>query len=243
MGMSMCHHQTDIYRFIRILLALLCAVFFLGVGPLSYAQSHPVVSLTGTTNGKAMVIVDGSAPKVLSVGQEFKGVKLENVQGDTATFTYRLQDNTEKKFTLKIGLSPAQFEGMGGSNKNNGNDEIVLTADALGHYVTTGYINDKSITFMVDTGASSIAIDVSDARRMGINYENAPVIQLSTANGVTTGWVVNLRSVRVQGVEVNNVEATVGKGIGGGFALLGNTFLKRFDITQTNKQLVLKRRY
>lgn len=239
----MYHSQIIMFRSIRALFTWVCALVFFLLGSLSYAQKLPIISLTGTTNNKALIIVDGSAPQVLSVGQEYKGFKLEGVQGDTATFTYRLHDKTEKKFSLKIGQAPAQFEGMSSSKKDSGNDEIVLSADARGHFITTGYVNDKSITFMVDTGASSIAIDAADARRMGINYENAPMITLSTANGVTTGWVVTLRSVRVQGVEVSGVQAVIGRGIGAGSALLGNTFLKRFDITQTNNQLVLKRRY
>lgn len=209
-----------------------------------YAQSQPEVHLTGRMGSKAVVVVNGSAPKVMSPGQEHMGIKLESMQGDTATFSYKISDNSSKNFQRQVGKAPVKFNGAGASSNNSSGDtEIVLTSDNRGHFITTGYINNKAITFMVDTGATSIAIDKRDAIRMGIKYEEGEIIGLNTANGYTQGWKVKLDSVRVQNVELRNVEAVVGSSLGAGNALLGNSFLKRFDITQTNNQMVLKRRY
>lgn len=239
---SKIYQITKYFSFQALMIFFIAVIFLFLTNGIAYANHPPEVALTGTMGTKALVVVNGGAPKVMAPGQEHMGIKLERMQGDKGHFSYRSANGSEKKFEVKIGQAPVKFDGAGASSTGSGDSEIVLTADGRGHFSTTGYVNNKAITFLVDTGATSIALDKRDAMRMGIDFSKAPVTTMQTANGLTQGWVVVLDSVRIQNVEVRNVEATVSS-LGPGFALLGNTFLKRFDITQTNNQMILKRRY
>jgi aspartyl protease family protein len=95
---------------------------------------------------------------------------------------------------------------------------------------------------MVDTGATTIAMSVADAKRIGLDYQNGQTVQMSTANGITQGWRVTLNTVRVGDVMVSGVEAVVSPG-GMPYVLLGNSFLSRFQMNRNNDQMVLERRF
>ena len=95
---------------------------------------------------------------------------------------------------------------------------------------------------MVDTGATSVSIGIEDARRLGLNYQAGQPVRMSTANGMTMGWRIKLGSVRVGDVEIFDVDGVVSSG-SMPFVLLGNSFLSRFQMTRTNDQMVLLKRY
>ena len=118
----------------------------------------------------------------------------------------------------------------------------MLQAVSNGHFLTQGQINGGSVRFMVDTGASFVAIGVADAQRLGVNLRTAQPAVMGTANGATQAWRVKLNSVRVGDVTVHEVDAVV-MPAPMPYALLGNSFLTRFQMTRTNDQLVLQRRY
>lgn len=107
--------------------------------------------------------------------------------------------------------------------------------------MANGSINGRAVQFMVDTGATAVAIGTSDAQRMGIDYQKGLPVRMSTANGVAQGWRVVLNSVRVGDVEIFDVEAVVGPNMP--FALLGNSFLSRFTMNRNSDTMVLERRY
>ncbi|RZL08368.1 MAG: TIGR02281 family clan AA aspartic protease, partial [Rubrivivax sp.] len=144
-----------------------------------------------------------------------------------------------KRQTVRLGGAPVRVGGGGGSP---GGSQIALTAVSGGHFVTQGSINGRTVDFMVDTGATSIAMSADEAKRIGVKYENGQRVQASTANGVTTAYVVTLAKVRIQDVEVYNVGAVV---IPSGMQhiLLGNTFLSRFQMRRDNDQLTLTKRF
>jgi aspartyl protease family protein len=145
-----------------------------------------------------------------------------------------------KRHTLRVGDAPASVgSGAGGAQ---GGNKVVLTAGEGGHYFTQGQINDRTVQFVVDTGATSIAISTADADRIGLNYKSAPMIRMSTANGVIPGWRMQLASVRVGDVVVYGVEAIVSSGAMP-YVLLGNSFLSRFQTSTNNGQMVLEKRY
>jgi aspartyl protease family protein len=209
-------------------LATLC----LALCGLAHAQS---VGLSGMLGGKALLIVDGSPPKAVAVGDTHKGVKVVSTQGDEAVL-----EVGGKRHTLRVGDAPASVgSGAGGAQ---GGNKVVLTAGEGGHYFTQGQINDRTVQFVVDTGATSIAISTADADRIGLNYKSAPMIRMSTANGVIPGWRMQLASVRVGDVVVYGVEAIVSSGAMP-YVLLGNSFLSRFQTSTNNGQMVLEKRY
>ena len=199
------------------------------------AASGQSVALQGMLGAKALLIVNGSAPKTVAAGETHQGVKVVSTSGDEAVV-----EVGGKRHTLRVGEAPASVGGRGGGPARG--SRIVLTAGTGGHFMTQGQINGKAVQFMVDTGASAVSMTVTDAERMGVDYKSGRPIQLSTANGVVLGWQTTLNSVRVGDVEVFNVTAVVASR-DMPFILLGNSFLTRFQMSRTNEEMVLTRRF
>ena len=206
-----------------------CALLLACAGT-AWAQS---VALQGMLGGKALLIVDGTAPRAIAPGQSHQGVKVISTAGDEAVL-----EIDGKRHTLRVGDAPASV-GKSGASRGN---RIVLPAGTNGHFMAQGSINGRAAHFMVDTGASAIGLGANDAERMGINYKAGRPVQMSTANGVTMAWLVKLSSVRIGDVEVYEVDAVVGSQPMP-HVLLGNSFLSRFQMRRDNDQMVLERRY
>ncbi len=200
--------------------------------PLAAAQS---VTLSGMLGGKALVIVDGSAPKAVAAGESYRGVRIVSTRGDQA-----VMEIAGRRHTAQVGEAPVSI----GSNPGSGDagKKIVISADNGGHFFTQGQINGKMVQLVVDTGATKVALSISDAERVGLNYKAGQPVQLSTANGVIPGWHLKLASVRIGDVVVYDVDAIVSSGAMP-YVLLGNSFLARFQMTRSNDQMVLERRY
>jgi aspartyl protease family protein len=211
---------------------------FLLVGFLAFtvvnanAQS---VALSGVAGNKALVTIDGSAPRFLSPGQSYQGVTLLSTQGESATVSVDGQ-----RQTLRVGEAPVSV-GRGAASAAVGPARIVLTADGQGHFMPAGQINGRAVQFMVDTGASQVVMSESDARRINLKFEQGQPVRVSTANGTATGYRVVLSSVRVGEVQVYEVAAIV-LPQAMPYILLGNSFLTRFQMQRTNDQLTLQKR-
>jgi len=203
--------------------------------PAVQAQS---VALAGMLGNKALLIVNGGAPKTVAPGESHQGVKVVSTAGDQAVL-----ELSGKRHTVRVGDAPVSVGAGGGTGGGAGKgSRIVLTAGTGGHFFTPGQINGRAVQFMVDTGATSIAMSAADAERAGVNYKSGQPVQMSTANGVTQGFRVKLASVRVGDVEVYDVDAVV---IPQGMAhmLLGNSFLTRFQMIRENDQMTLVKRF
>ncbi len=211
------------------------AAFFIAyyaISALAIAQS---VALSGVMGGKALLIVDGTAPKALAAGESHLGVKVVSVSGELAVLDIKGQ-----RSTLRIGDAPVSV-GTNRYGSSTQGDKIVLPMGQGGHFFAQTVIHGVTMPFMVDTGATAVAIGYSDAQRMGIDYKRGRPVQMGTANGVAQGWMVKLRSVRIGDVEVFDVDAVVGPNMPTG--LLGNTFLNRFSMNRSNDVMVLERRF
>lgn len=211
-------------------LALACGVLAGAAWPAS-AQS---VAMTGSMGSKALLVVDGSAPKALAAGETHRGVKVVAVRPDQVTV-----EVGGKRQSIDLGGAPVSIGGGGGGS---GGTQIVLTATSGGHFVTSGSINGRATQFLVDTGATSVAMSADEARRMGINYEQGERGVGNTANGAVPIWRVTLKSLRIQDVEVYGVDAVVVPS-GMPHVLLGNSFLTRFQMKRENDMLTLTRRF
>ena len=199
-----------------------------------HAQTGPQVALSGVAGGKALVIIDGAAPKFLGVGQTVQGVKLLSVEGDAASV-----EVDGKRQTLQVGGAPVS---VGKGRSGGGGQRAVLTADPSGHFLPQGQINGKAVQFLLDTGATTVAMGAADARRINLKYEHGQKVRMNTANGTSTGYLIRLDSVRVGDVVAYDVEAVVSPQPMP-FVLLGNSFLNRFQMQKTNDQLTLEKRF
>lgn len=121
---------------------------------------------------------------------------------------------------------------------NNGQVEVVLTRNKFGHYVTTGLINGQPVTFMLDTGATMVAIPSRVARRVGV--EAGRPLRFQTANGLARGFAASLDSVSVGGIALRDVAAGITSGLEGDEVLLGMSFLKQIEFTQRGDTLTLR---
>jgi len=116
--------------------------------------------------------------------------------------------------------------------------EVVLQRNKFGHYVTSGQINGQPVTFMLDTGATGVAIPDSVAQRLGIRRGQAFPTQ--TANGVATSYAARLDRVSVGKIQLENVRAGITPGLQTEQVLLGMSFLKHIEFTQRGDTLILR---
>ena len=205
-----------------------------GLLALATSVGAQTVTLNGSMGTRqALLVIDGM-PRVVTVGATVQGVRLMSLSATQAEIDVRGQHRV-----LLAGASQVRVNGVEGVGSGTG--EIVLTAGAGGHFTTDGQINGKAVTFLVDTGATAIAMGQADADRLGINYKNAPRGFAGTANGRIPVSVVTLSSVRVGEIEVANVEAVIMPSAMQ-HVLLGNSFLARFQMKRDNDTMRLTRR-
>lgn len=116
--------------------------------------------------------------------------------------------------------------------------EIRLQRNPYGHYVATGTINDNAVTFLLDTGASDIAIPESLADEIGLT--KGPAITVKTANGDTLAYRTYLDKVALGDIVLHDLNATILMNITGEDVLLGMNFLKHFEIIQKGRTLTIR---
>jgi len=119
---------------------------------------------------------------------------------------------------------------------SNGAVMVVLEQDRNGHYEAKGQINGQAVTFLVDTGATDVALPESTARALGLEF--GPQVRVMTAAGPARAWVTRLNQVSVGGLERKNVRASITDGEFNGI-LLGMSFLKHYDLQQADGRLII----
>jgi len=190
------------------------------------------VTLVGLIGAKAIVVIDGGAPRTLAPGQKSaEGVVLLGTEKEAASFEIE-----GKKRTLRMGQAYSAAARAGRQN-------VTLSADTRGHFVTMGSINGGSVRFLVDTGATFVSLAASEARRLGIDYRQGQRGQVQTANGAAVAYRVKLDTVSIGDIEVNNVDAVVSESDTSGVTLLGMSFLNRMEMKRDGQSMTLTRRY
>lgn len=122
------------------------------------------------------------------------------------------------------------------SAMENDRIEVRLQGDRRGHFVATGQINGRDVTFLVDTGATLVSVPESLADRLGLPRE-AP-IRLLTAAGPVQGWSTRLDEVRLGEIVKRDVAAAINPGRHDS-VLLGMSFLRHLELTQRDNELRL----
>jgi aspartyl protease family protein len=189
------------------------------------------VSVMGLFKDKAIVSIDGGKPRTLSAGQTVQGVKLVAANSDSASFEV---DGARR--TLGMGQSFA------GGAATGARQSVSLTADARGHFAASGSLNGYPMTFLVDTGATAIAISAAEARRIGLDYKVGQASGVSTAAGMVPAWRVTFNTVKVGGITVNQVDGMVVE-TGLSVPLLGMSFLNRMEMKRDGQTMTLTQRF
>ena len=192
------------------------------------------VALIGVIGRSAAVLaVDGGDPKTVKLGQTWRGITVLEVEHDRVTVEVE-----GKKRVLERGQ---HYRSAAGSASDRG--KALLAADSSGHFFADAIVNGLPVRFIVDTGATFIALPQREAERLGINYRAGRASHTRTANGVVEVYVVKLDSVRIGGIDLHNVDATVHAGPGLDQALLGMSFLNRVQMQRDGGIMTLIQRF
>lgn len=113
---------------------------------------------------------------------------------------------------------------------------IVLEQDRNGHYQVEGLINNQTVNFLIDTGATDVAVPASMARALGLEF--GPQVQVMTAAGPSQAWLTRLNQVSIGGISRRDVRATITSGEFGE-VLLGMSFLRHYSLRQQDGKLVI----
>lgn len=124
------------------------------------------------------------------------------------------------------------------SVQGDGFIEVSLASSRQGHYLVDGEINGSTVTFLLDTGATQVAIPSALAERLQL--ERGTSIVIRTANGRATGHRTRLDSLRLGDIELHDIAALIAPGMDGDEVLLGMSALKQLEFTQKGGTLVLR---
>ncbi len=118
--------------------------------------------------------------------------------------------------------------------------EVMLQRNRSGHYVASGTINGQAVTFLLDTGATDVAVSGGLADTLGLR-RGMPITS-QTANGDVTAWQTELAEVSIGDISLHNVQASILPGLHGDEVLLGMSFLKQLELVQRDKHLLLRQK-
>jgi aspartyl protease family protein len=176
------------------------------------------------TSSGVEVLVNNSAVRTLRPGETSpEGVKLIDLGTGGA-----LIEVDGRRWLMPLGSSTAST--------------LVLEADERGHFIVTAAINGVPVRALVDTGASAIAMNLSDARRADVGLTGARSVRIFTASGPREALLVQLASVQVGEIVIYDVEATLSERDELPITLLGMSFLKHLDMYRSGASLTLTRR-
>ena len=181
------------------------------------------VRLMAIGPGRAELLINNSRTAVMRPGETTpEGVRLKSLTANDAVVEANGQN-----YRLILG---GRIEPM-----------VVLAPDRLGHYASEIVVNGRTVRALIDTGASGISFNRSEAERLGIQYQSGRQVSMSTANGTANAYVVTLDSVQMGPILLKDVEAVVSVSTNSPeVSLVGMTFLRRLEMETAGGQLRLK---
>jgi aspartyl protease family protein len=186
---------------------------------------------------RAMVFVDGKR-RILAEGETSpEGVTLVNIVDSDQVVV----ESNGHRDTLDL-MATVLFPGAAESASTEDEGTAQLWAGPGGFFYANGTINGYPVRFLVDTGATIIAIDRKMARRIGLDYSTAKQDVAQTAGGATPMVTTKLGEVTVGDITLRNVDAGIMVKSDLDTPLLGMSFLGQLDMVRTDNQLELKQR-
>jgi aspartyl protease family protein len=214
---------------------LIVVIVFIQLVVVNSAHAAPHVEVIGLFENKAMLHIDKDQVLV-SIGEITKhGIKLISADAHGAVIEV---EGVRRKYLLGNVVRNVD------ASESKPAAEILVYQDADTMFRTIGSVNGYPVNFLVDTGASSIAMSSEQAKRLGINYKlNGKPTWVSTASGVERAVFVNIDRVTISGITIRSVEGLVIEGSEPSTPLLGMSYLNRFKIINDGNLMRLKRKY
>ncbi|MDJ0833748.1 MAG: retropepsin-like aspartic protease [Gammaproteobacteria bacterium] len=202
------------------------------IASLSLAQADGSVRVLALFSDKAMVNINGKQ-LIIKKGQVVDGIKLISASGRGAVLQF--SDGSQKTLGINQSISSAF--------KKPQKKKLRVFSDSQGMFMVDGAINGRSTRFLIDTGASHIAISSAEADRLGLDYKNAPTGRVQTASEEVPVWNIKLDRVKVGSINVPQVDAVVLSGNRPEHILLGMTFLQHLNMQREGTAMILEKKY
>lgn len=219
--------QPVVGHWCPILPLLLCVAVLCGQNALAQTQ----VSVEALMPGMVVITVDGKR-HTLRRGATVAGVTLIDASAEEAVLEIAGEER-------RLGVS----DRVSAAFTAPGVRQIDIPRNERMQYQTTAMINGRRTDVLVDTGANIVAMNAAQAQRLGIPPGSGQATRVETAGNTLTGRAVNLDSVDVGGIRVDNVRATVLEGEYPRMILLGMTFLEHVSLQERNGVLSLSREW
>lgn len=198
------------------------------------AMAQTNVRVVGLFANAAVLSVDGQRTLVKAGEMGPQGIKVVSADSRLAVLSI---DGVNSTHTL------SRDYGSGGFATPE-KRRLTISKGAAGHYWVTGSVNGNSVPFMVDTGATTIAMNAAQARRLGLDFKNKGTpVMVSTASGTEQAWRVYLNSVKLGAIEVLGVDAMVLDSQFPQDVLLGMSFLSRVSWREEQGALIVEAKH
>jgi len=200
------------------------------------AAAGPKVKLVAIFQDKVIVRINGERAVLVKDKAGPKGVTLR--------FTDTRAESADIEINGKVEIMPLGYVMSSTSEVSDGisKESVTLYSDPTGFFHADGYINDRPVKFLVDTGANTIALNSATANSIGIDYRRGEKAVAATASGYTPTYIVALEKVEVGGLELRHVLASVIEGPQPELPLLGMSFLGSFNMQREGSQMRLLER-
>ena len=198
---------------------------------LTSVQAADVV-VVGLFADKAVLKIDGEQ-KLLRAGQHYKSITLISADSQKAVL-----EIDGKRGEYKIGSDLSTSFAPRDTRKTQ------IARDRYGHYFTTAVINGMPVNAMIDTGATTVALNQRLADKLNIPYRvRGTVMQVGTASGSAKAWAIRLNNVKLGEIERRDVDAVVVEGTAPSEVLIGMSFLRSLSMRDENNVLYLEAKY
>ncbi len=192
----------------------------------------PSIEATGLLRDMAILLID-DRQETLRVGQRSSsGVRLLAADAQRAIIEVNGQE-----FELRLS------QRVGGHYAEPVARSVQINSDARGQFRVAGVVKGQTVTFLVDTGATLLAMSSHQAQRLGIDYRSGEPGRVTTASGVTEAWFLTLDQVTVGDIRVDGVRAAIVQGAFPAEALLGMSFLRHVGFAEDGGVLTLLQRF
>jgi len=215
----------------KLLLFVLMSIY------LSYSIAQPEaiqqLEIQALMPGMVVLKVDGERTTLKKGQASHQGLKL--ISSDTSSAVIEI-DGEQKSYTMGTTVSTSFTQ------REKISEQVII--DSYGMFRAHGSINNHSVKFLIDTGATNVAMSAKDARKLGIQYRlDGTPVKTHTASGIANAWAIELKTVQLGQLKERNVQGIVIDGDYPRHVLLGMAFLNRMKVEKEGNKMIITKKY